>query len=65
MVPGERYDLLLTIPAGTDELATVDYYDIRLDRVLGTASTAISSEVPIFEDGFESGDASAWSSTTT
>jgi FtsP/CotA-like multicopper oxidase with cupredoxin domain len=64
VAPGERYDLLLTVPAGTDELATVDYYDIRLVSVLGTATTEISSEVLVFEDGFESGDTSAWSSST-
>ena len=64
VAPGERYDLLLTVPAGTDELATVDYYDIRLANVLGTATTEVSSEVPIFKDGFESGDTSMWSSTT-
>jgi FtsP/CotA-like multicopper oxidase with cupredoxin domain len=64
VAPGERYDLLLTVPAATDKLATVDYYDIRLASVLGTATTEISSDVPIFEDGFESGDTSMWSSTT-
>lgn len=64
LAPGERYDLLLTVPAGTDSLATVAYYDIRLANVLGTATTKISSEVPVFEDGFESGDPSAWTSST-
>ena len=64
VAPGERYDLLVTVPAGTSELATVDYYDIRMVNVLGTANTEISSEVPIFEDGFESGDTSAWSGSS-
>ena len=64
VAPGERYDLLLTMPAATDEIATVDYYDIRLVNVLGTATTTISSEESIFEDGFESGDSTAWSSSS-
>ena len=64
VAPGERYDLLLTMPASTNEVATVDYYDIRLANVLGTATTEISSEDPIFEDGFESGDVFAWSSSS-
>jgi FtsP/CotA-like multicopper oxidase with cupredoxin domain len=64
VAPGERYDILLQMPALTVQTATVDYYDIRLTGILGTASTSIvggedASEV--FSDGFESGDLSAWS----
>jgi FtsP/CotA-like multicopper oxidase with cupredoxin domain len=63
VVPGERYDLLLTMPSDTDETATVDYFDIRLAGVLGTASTSIRSTPSnvIFQDAFESGDTSRWS----
>jgi len=42
MAPGERYDLLVTMPSSGQRTATVDYYDIRLGRVLGTASTTIT-----------------------
>lgn len=42
MAPGERYDILLTMPASGQRTATVDYYDIRLGSVLGTASTTIT-----------------------
>jgi len=58
IVPGERYDLLLTMPEGTDTQATVDYYDIRLGGILGTATTSVKAI--IFADGFESGDTSRW-----
>lgn len=63
VMPGERYDILFTIPAGTNEMATVDYFDIRLAGILGMASTSIQSTSGdiIFQDDFESGDISAWS----
>jgi len=41
ITPGERYDILLTMPSGIDEVATVDYLDIRLRSVLGSARTRI------------------------
>ena len=41
VAPGERYDILLTMPATADYLATVDYFDIRQQQVLGRASTRI------------------------
>jgi FtsP/CotA-like multicopper oxidase with cupredoxin domain len=40
--PGERYDLLFTMPSTGQRVATVDYRDIRNRRVLGTASTTIT-----------------------
>ncbi|MFV2072042.1 MAG: hypothetical protein ACC742_05240 [Thermoanaerobaculales bacterium] len=39
--PGERYDIPLTLPAGADYSAMVEYLDIRLKRTLGHASTHI------------------------
>jgi len=42
IAPGERYDLLLTMPAGGQYNATVDYYNIRRSAVLGSASTTIT-----------------------
>ena len=41
MAPGERYDLMLTVPSGVDRMASVDYYDNRLLNVLGTAETRV------------------------
>lgn len=63
VAPGERFDLLFAMPESTDSIATVDYFDIRLRTILGSASTAVQSAPggAIFEDGFESGDTSAWS----
>jgi FtsP/CotA-like multicopper oxidase with cupredoxin domain len=63
VTPGERYDILLTMPSDTSGAATVDYLDIRLNEILGTASTSLQSApgTIIFQDGFESGDSSAWS----
>jgi FtsP/CotA-like multicopper oxidase with cupredoxin domain len=62
VTPGERYDILFTMPSETDDIATVDYYDIRRTGILGTASTSIQSTPGnmIFQDGFESGNTSAW-----
>jgi FtsP/CotA-like multicopper oxidase with cupredoxin domain len=63
VAPGERYDILFTMPTETNEVATVDYLDIRMAGILGTASTSVQSTPGdiIFQDGFESGDTSAWS----
>ena len=43
---GERYDLLLLLTAGTARTATVDYYDIRGSRILGSVSTLIQVSGP-------------------
>lgn len=43
IAPGERYDLLLTLPAPTTTSARVDYQNIRGTRVLGTATTSITA----------------------
>jgi len=44
ITPGERYDLLVTMPsAGTTKYATVSYYDNRGDNVIGTVVTTIKS----------------------
>ncbi len=40
--PGERYDILLTMPASGTYYATVDYYDIKGRNVIGTAVTTIT-----------------------
>lgn len=64
VAPGERYDLLFQMSPATDRTATVEYFDIRLNGVLGTASTSIQggdAGPAIFSDDFESGDLSAWS----
>jgi FtsP/CotA-like multicopper oxidase with cupredoxin domain len=64
VAPGERYDLLLQMPPETNRTATVEYFDIRLNGVLGTASTSIQGGAAgdeIFSDDFESGGLSAWS----
>ena len=65
VVPGERYDLLFSMPDGTDGVATADYFDIRFASILGTARTSIQASPgeDVFDDGFESGDTSAWSTT--
>lgn len=42
IAPGERYDLLLTMPSSGTRTATVDYYDIRRGGILGSASTSIT-----------------------
>ena len=43
VAPGERYDVLFTMPPTDDRLATVSYWDIRLQRVLGGVSTRLST----------------------
>jgi FtsP/CotA-like multicopper oxidase with cupredoxin domain len=44
MAPGERYDLLVTMPtAGTTKYATINYYDNRGDSVIGSCVTTIKS----------------------
>ena len=52
---GERYDIILTIPAGFDGLATISYKDIRNRNILGTVQTKIkdTSSDLIFANGFE------------
>ena len=40
--PGERYDLLLTMPSSGQYTASVEYRDIRNAGVLGTATTTIT-----------------------
>ena len=43
VAPGERYDILLTMPSSGKRSATVDYLHIRGDgTLLGTASTSIA-----------------------
>lgn len=39
--PGERYDLLFTMPAGANLQATIEYYNIRISKIEGTANTTI------------------------
>ena len=41
VAPGERYDILFTMPAEANHSAIVEYLDIRLKRVLGHASTRV------------------------
>jgi FtsP/CotA-like multicopper oxidase with cupredoxin domain len=59
IAPGERYDILLTLPLSGSWTAMVDYYHIRGDgTLLGTAVTsinAIGKEV-FDEDGDVDGD---------
>jgi FtsP/CotA-like multicopper oxidase with cupredoxin domain len=44
MAPGERYDLLVTMPSsGTTKYATVNYYDNRGDSVVGTVVTTVTA----------------------
>ena len=43
IAPGERYDLLFTMPISGSLTATVDYYHIRGDTLLGTALTSITT----------------------
>lgn len=42
VAPGERYDIILTMPGSGQRTATVEYYDIRRGGVLGSASTTIT-----------------------
>ncbi|WJW76371.1 multicopper oxidase family protein [Thiohalobacter sp. IOR34] len=39
---GERYDLLLTLPNSGQYQASVDYYDIRRARLLGSVNTTLT-----------------------
>lgn len=55
IAPGERYDILLTMPSGYDQLATISYWDIRLKTVLGTVQTTIKETDLIFSNSFEAG----------
>jgi FtsP/CotA-like multicopper oxidase with cupredoxin domain len=41
--PGERYDVLFSMPAGAGSTASIDYLDITGSRVRGTALTTITS----------------------
>jgi hypothetical protein len=44
IAPGERYDILLTMPSSGNWTAVVDYYHIRSDgTLLGTAVTSIKA----------------------
>jgi FtsP/CotA-like multicopper oxidase with cupredoxin domain len=44
IAPGERYDILLTMPQSGSRTAAVDYYHIRGDgTLLGTATTSITT----------------------
>ena len=42
MAPGERYDLLLTMPSSGQYAGSVEYRDIRNANLLGTATTTIT-----------------------
>jgi FtsP/CotA-like multicopper oxidase with cupredoxin domain len=64
VAPGERYYMPFQMPPETNRTATVEYFDIRLNEILGTASTSIQGGAAgdeIFSDDFESGNLSAWS----
>jgi FtsP/CotA-like multicopper oxidase with cupredoxin domain len=43
VAPGERYDLLLRLPAAGTWDAQVHYHDVRLERTLGLATTSITA----------------------
>jgi FtsP/CotA-like multicopper oxidase with cupredoxin domain len=44
VAPGERYDIMLTMPVSGISTSTVDYYHIRGDgTLLGTAVTPITT----------------------
>jgi FtsP/CotA-like multicopper oxidase with cupredoxin domain len=43
VAPGERYDLLVQMPSPGAWNGTVDYFNIRLTRILGTATSSITS----------------------
>ncbi|KRT58694.1 hypothetical protein Ga0076813_14021 [endosymbiont of Ridgeia piscesae] len=42
IAPGERYDILLTMPASGQYRASVDCDNIRYSRTLGSASTTVT-----------------------
>jgi FtsP/CotA-like multicopper oxidase with cupredoxin domain len=50
VAPGERYDIMFTMPPEADYGAMVEYLDIRLRKVLGHASTRI--EALFIEDNY-------------
>ena len=43
MTPGERYDILLTMPAAGTYNANVTYYNNRGDKVIGSVATTVTS----------------------
>lgn len=43
MAPGQRYDLLLTMPSAGSYNASVTYYDNRGDNVIGSVATTVTS----------------------
>jgi FtsP/CotA-like multicopper oxidase with cupredoxin domain len=43
IAPGERYDLLFAMPESGSLTATVDYYHVRGDTLLGTAVTTMTT----------------------
>jgi FtsP/CotA-like multicopper oxidase with cupredoxin domain len=43
MTPGERYDILLTMPSPGTYDASVTYYDNRGDQVIGSVNTTVTS----------------------
>lgn len=43
VAPGERYDVLFTMPAQINDLAGVEYLNIMGSQVLGTAQTSINT----------------------
>ncbi len=42
IAPGERYDLLLTMPPSGSYTASVEYFNPRLEKVLGTVSAPVT-----------------------
>ncbi len=58
VAPGERYDILATIPANYNQLATISYWDIRLKTILGTVQTTVvgAATDSIFSSSFEDGE---------
>lgn len=43
LTPGERYDLLLTMPSAGNYNANVTYYDNRGENVIGSVATTVTS----------------------
>ncbi|MEM7481695.1 MAG: multicopper oxidase family protein [Acidobacteriota bacterium] len=60
---GERYDIILTMPAATDVTASVEYWNVRMAAILGTATAPVVEDPTLFADGFESGDTTRWSNS--
>ncbi|MEM7050132.1 MAG: multicopper oxidase domain-containing protein [Acidobacteriota bacterium] len=63
VAPGERYDLILTMPASANATAMVEYWDPRIANILGTATAPVVEDPTLFADGFETGNTSRWSNT--